>query len=223
MISLHEAHIALRNRALTAVVATTGTMALEATTTGYKRADLGGSFLEDNFRVGMEIVPAGFTANTVGVIKSLTATEIVTDGARSAQASGAGRSITVGIPAYRAYENLEFQPPPGRPYIEEEFVPGGGSMESMPTNVGRLRETGLYVIKWYGLPGRGTAAIRMGIEAIRARFAPGTSISIASGNLSTRVDMAAMPGQLVQDVRIGRPVQELTVPWIAGSWNEVAA
>jgi hypothetical protein len=80
--------IACRTRLATLEVCTTGSTTLVATTTGYTRP--AGSFITDGFQVGQEILPAGFTATTRQVIKSVAAGTILTEGTVSAEASGSG-------------------------------------------------------------------------------------------------------------------------------------
>ena len=63
MLDKRRARIACQTRLLSTVVATTGAIALSATASGYHRA--AGSFLDDQFAIGMEITPSGFGANAV--------------------------------------------------------------------------------------------------------------------------------------------------------------
>ena len=73
MIDHLAALLALRGRALTLSVATTGSTSLSATTTGYARA--AGSFITDGLVVGAEITASGFTTpanNGQGVVTAVT-------------------------------------------------------------------------------------------------------------------------------------------------------
>ena len=74
MISNSAVLLALRNRALSLVVATTGSVSLSATATGYARA--AGSFVTDGFKVGMDLTATGFTTpgnNGAHVLMAVTA------------------------------------------------------------------------------------------------------------------------------------------------------
>lgn len=220
MIDQVSALLALRARMLTTVVATTGSTTLSATATGYTRAS--GSFVADGFSVGMEIVPAGFAANPVEVVQFVSATTITT-GSHAAQTAGAGRSLTAGIPALRAYENVTIIPMSGRPYIEESFVPATSSIQTFPANGGQVEETGLYVIRWFGISGAGTSGIRKAVGALKSRFAPGTAWTLADGSvLRIRGDVGPSAGQLIR-IDGGWTALTLTIPWRARSRNAVAA
>ena len=220
MIDLLACHLALRTRALTAVAATTGTATLSATTTGYARAS--GSFVTDGFSVGMEITPTGFTTNTVDVLTGVTALTLTTANARSAEASAGSRSIVCGVPAIRAYENISLTPTPGRPYIEEEFVPATMTLVAGPASGGFLEETGLYVVKIFGVSGVGVSAIRKYAEAIKALFTPGTNITAGSNVVRVRGDTSTQTGQLIP-LTSGWTAITITIPWRSYSTNLVAA
>jgi len=220
MIDLLAVHLALRNRALAVSVATTGSTSLSATATGYARA--AGSFITDGFSVGMEITPAGFATNTVDVLTGVTATALTTKNARAVEAVAAGRTISVGFPAVRAFENVTLTPTSGRPYIEEDFVPATNSLLSFPASGGTVEETGLYVIKWYGLSDTGVSALRKSVDALKALFAPGTTLTAGSNTVRVRGDTATQAGQIIP-LAGGWSVLTLTIPWRAYSVNQVAA
>lgn len=220
MLKTHPAKLAMRNRALATVIATTGPTTLEATTTGYKRAT--GSFLADNFMVGQELVPAGFSANTIDSIVAVTAGEIWTDGSRTAQGPGSNRSLTVGIPAMRAWDLIGFEPVPGRQYVSEEWIGLPGRVRTMPETIGLVEETGAYVLKWHGIVGRGSDYLEVAMDVLKARFTPGTIFSVDGADFSTHLGRHADVNGPIVDAD-GRAVMILTVPWEASSWNEVAA
>lgn len=219
MIDLLAAHLALRNRALAFAGPATGTMALAATADGYSRAT--GSFVTDGFQVGMEITPAGFATNTVDTIKSVTATNLYTVKARAVEVSAGSRSISVGLPALRAWEGDVFTPTIGRQYIDEDF--------SQDTSVllgardgGQVQEQGLYVLKWYGLTGYGMAGLRKSVDTLKLLFAPGTSLTAGSNVVRVRTDIAPNTGGLVH-LASGYSVLVLTVPWWSLTTNAIAA
>ena len=221
MISRTTATLALRARAIDTVVATTGAVQLTATTTGYSRAD-GGSFLDDNFHAGQELTPTLFTSNPVDIITSVTATTITTKNARAAQAVGT-RTLTVSLPAARAWENERFaKPSPIKPYVEESFVPATSQTITLPANGGQVQQTGLYVLRVYGLSGYGLAGLNSYVDALLLQFAPGTALTIGSDVLHVRTDTSVNAGQIIP-LDNGWSVVTITIPWLARSLNQVAA
>ena len=131
---------ACRARLATMVVATTGVTSLSATATGYAR--VAGSFATDGFEVGVEVRGSGFANavnNGVSVVTrvaplALTVSPVVVtiaNGVRTvtrpatvAEGVAGGRSLTVGLPAFAAYENVAFTPETGVPYWDEQYVRG---------------------------------------------------------------------------------------------------
>lgn len=220
MIDSAAAQLAFRNRALTLVVATTGTTSLAATATGYTRAV--GSFVTDGFKVGMEVLAAGFTGNNNGykVITAVTATTLTVASpvTMSTEAAGGNESIVCGLPEGRAWENTDYTPTAGRPYVEEDFVPATSEMVSMPYANGVSRETGIYVLKWYGLSDRGVAALRKCTDALKALFTPGTALTAGSHTVTVRGDEGPRVGELLP-IAGGWVVATLIVPWQANTNN----
>jgi hypothetical protein len=218
MIDLLAVQVALRGRVLGLSVCTTGSITMAATTTGYTRAT--GSFVTDGFKVGMEVTPAGFTSNPIDVITSVAALEIVTATPRAAQTAATGKTLTVGLPAMRAWENDKLTPVPGRPYLEEDFVPGTHRLITSPASQAHAEETGLYILKWYGLADRGTAALLKQADAIRALFTPGVTLTAGSNTLRMQPNTAVSVGQILP-VTGGWAVIVITIPWLARSRNVV--
>lgn len=219
MVDLLAVHLALRNRALAVVPATTGSTSLSATATGYHRA--AGSFVTDGFKPGMEFTPTGFATNTVDVIKSVTASDLETMNARAVEAEASGRTIAVGFPAMRAWENDSFTPDPARPYAEEDFEPGTQRLITQAAT-GKIHEDGLYVIKRYGLLNFGVAALRKEVDALKALFTPGTTLTAGSHVVTIRTDVSPQTGR-VTPLTSGHAVLVLTIPWYARSTNAIAA
>lgn len=228
MIDLAAAQLALRNRAIGLSVCTTGSTTLSATATGYARAS--GSFVTDGFAVGMEILASGFTSaanNGYAVVTSVSALALGVSGGRTAEAAGSGRTLAVGLPELRRWENTDpltdgapSEPTRGRPYIEEDFVPATATVFTFPANGGQVEETGLYVIRWYGLAGTGMSAVRQSVGALRARFSPGTPLTVSGATLRVRADLGPFSGPVRPDGR-GWAICTLTVPWLARSVNAV--
>lgn len=218
---LLDVHLALRNRARSLVVCTTGLTNLSATATGYHRA--AGSFIDDRFYLGMEITPAGFSANTVDTLVGVTDTDLTTKNARAVEAVAGARSISVTLPALRSWENGNdpFTPVVGKPYLEEDFVPATTSLITMPAQNGVVEENGLYVLKWYGLRGIGVSALRKSVDALKALYAPGTSLAAGVDRVYTRQRPAPYTGQIIPVPNWA--VLTLTIPWWGLSRNLIAA
>jgi hypothetical protein len=204
-----------------------------ATATGYARAT--GSFLTEGFADGMEFLPAGFADNTIRVIDSVSALTITTkaDAARyqsegtgsipqpTVEAPLAGRSFSVGNPVGRAFDNKRLKPATGRPYTEEDYVPGASTLLGQKTG-GYVYEEGLYVIKISGLENKGTGAIRRWVNAMKALFAPGTVVFANGLPVRVRDDATVKSSQILPQGN-GWAVCTVTVPWRAESVNQVAA
>jgi hypothetical protein len=220
VIDLAAAHLALRNRALSLVVCTTGSTSLSATATGYARA--AGSFLTDGFYVGMEILTAGFAANGYRVLRGVTASALTTNPVPAVESAAGGRTISVGLPALRAWENVTFDPTVGRPYLEEDFVPATERLLSAPAAGGEVEETGLYALKWYGIAGTDILALRTSVHALKALFTPGTKMTAGSHVVRVRTDTGPQTGQILP-LTGGWSVLTLAIPWWALSTNTIAA
>jgi hypothetical protein len=233
MIDSDLATLALRNRMLALSVCTTGSTTLAATATGYTRA--AGSFLADGFRDGMEFLAAGFTTpanNGYHVIESVSALTIITTTAVSVAApvvegSASGRTLSVGVPEGRLLDNKRFAPNggpfPGRPYIVEEFVQGTHELVGYPSEGSRNEERGLYLVKWYGLEGKGEGGIRRPTDALKRRFAPGTVVSLNDGTIVRMPrETAAISGQILPQGD-GWAVCTVSIPWRADTTNTIAA
>lgn len=220
MIDHTAATLAFRNRALSVSVCTTGASTLSATTTGYART--AGSFVTDGFAPGMEVTPTGFTSNPVDIVTAVATLTLTVATARTAENAAAGRTISVGLPAHRAWENTDFTPVSGKPFVEEDYVPATNTLITLPADTGQLEETGLYILKWYGLATYGVTAIRKSIDAVKALFAPGTALTAGSNTVRVRTDTGPYAGQLLPQGN-GWSVVVLTVPWRTRTTNAIAA
>lgn len=200
--------LAMRARALTLMVTTTGVTSLSATSTGYARTT--GSFFTDLFYPGMEITPAGFATNLPRVITAVTPLAITVSGAVPVEAAAGGRSLTVGLPSSRAWENVAFQPTAGVPWVEEQFIPGPMAQVTLGPN-GVLEATPMYAL-YVNLPAETGLTVKRYVNALRTLFAPRTAIPLASGDvLRVRSDTGPYAGQLQQG-QPGFAVQPLTIP-----------
>lgn len=209
--------LAMRERLLNHLsICTTAVTTLEATATGYKRDD-GGSFLTDGFAAGMELTPVGFPQTTVAVIDTVTATVVTTTTARAVAASAASRRLHVALPATQAWENAELNtttgnPTPGKPWVEEDYMPGGAPRQITVGPLGELEYEPLYVLKLYGVAGVGTLALSRYAQAVLSLFPPRTALTLSSGDvLRVRLDQGPYRGQQFQ-IQPGFAVVVVTVP-----------
>lgn len=221
MLDRRLARLAFRARAAQLVVATTGSATLAATATGYSRSS--GSFITDGFERGMEVTPAAFTQTDPGIIDLVTASALTIRGGRTPQTSGAGRSLTVGLPALRAWENVKFEPTQGRPYVDEDLVMGGGSVLTLPTRTGLTEQDGLSIWTWFGLAGMGPESLDRAATALTKLFAPNTKFVLSDGSvIVVRGDVLPHDGQITP-VDGGWAYVQVSIPWRVTTRNAVAA
>lgn len=224
MIDSAAATLALRNRALSLSVATTGSTSIAATATGYTRA--AGSFVTDGFYVGMEILASGFATSANNGYKIITAVSALSMTVTSLttmaiEAAGGNETLVAGLPEGRAWDNAAFTPTAGRPFLEEDFVPATTTLLGQK-NGGMVIETGLYVLKLYGLSDKGVSAIRKTMDALKALYAPGTTLTAGSHTVRVRENPGPFAGQILPQGD-GRSLCVLTIPWESYSLNAIAA
>lgn len=219
MLSHTLTRAALKARLLTLQIATTGSVTLSATATGYARAS--GSFVSDGFVVGMELTPTGFPTNPVDVITDVTATLITTRTAHPTASASAARSLTVGLPSMRAFDDEEIEPDPGTPYVTAEFSPSTNTLVTIAENYGRAEETGEYFITVYYPKGHSAVALSPTIEALRALFTAGTKITVGSDTLRLRWNPAPRAGAFLPDGPFMRC--QFTAWWACDTRNLIAA
>lgn len=211
----HQANrLALRARALTLQVCTTGSTTLSATATGYARSS--GSFITDGFRAGMEVTASGFSKsanNQTAVVTGVTATALTCDGT-TVESAGAGRSISVGLPSVREWENLEptSDPPVGTPFVREQYVPGPSRLITGGDGA-TIELTGLYVLHVEVPENTGPDAASGYADALITHFAPRTKLTLPNGDvLRIRGDAGPYPGQLIRR-RPDWATLPITFPW----------
>lgn len=223
MIAHEKVRLAARARAATLEVCTTGVMTLAASAVGgadptyasYTRED-GGSFLVDDFAVGMEVTPAGFASNVLAVIRKVTATVCSVERAPGAttfatEAAAGGRSLTVGLPSRRSYRNLPFTPVPGFPYVAELYTPGPSRRISVGPN-GVVEALPIYSLNLAVPQNTETLAAERYIDALLAHFAIGQVLALGNGDFArVRGDAGPTPSQIQNDVP-GWAIAPLTVP-----------
>lgn len=231
MIDQTAATLALRNRALAVSVATTGVASIAASSTGYARTT--GSFVTDGFVVGLEILASGFALSANNGYKIITQVSALSMKVSSlttmaTEAAGGNETLAASLPEGRAFDNIAFEPVSGRPYLEEDFIPATTALRGQK-NGGLVIETGLYVLKLYGLADTGVSAIRKTMDALKALFAPATTITAGSHTLHVggnpnggAEQLGAYAGQILPQGD-GRSLCVLTVPWYALSNNTITA
>ena len=238
MISHDLVLLACRTRLLTLSGATTGAINAAATATGYTRA--AGSFVADGFVVGMEITAAGFgtaanngtglaTFVSAGVLSvtpytvvaaatvagyTVTARTLVIEGA------AAGKTFTVALPALRAWENVSFEPVAGKPWVEEDYLSGPVAQVTVGP-LGDVETLPQYVVKAYGLSGKGALALHRLADAVLNLFPPRLDLPLVGGDVvRVRGDVAPYKGQLIQYAP-GFAVVPVTVPLRVRSRNTI--
>jgi uncharacterized protein DUF4128 len=199
---------ALRARAMTLSVATTGAATLSATATGYARTT--GSFIADGIMVGMEVVPGGFTQTDPGFVTEVSALALRISGGRAVQAAGAGRTLSVGLPPHRAWENETFKPIDGRWHVEEDSIPGDTRVLAFGTGA-PMDEDPQYRLKLFSPAGWGSEAITRVADALLALYAPRTVFTLAGGD-ALRVRDNPAPFRSRLGVSEGRAMIAVTVP-----------
>lgn len=200
MTTQYDIQVAMRERLLTLAVCTTGSVTLSATATGYARA--AGSFLADGFRAGMAITTAtGFTVpgnNATPKIITGVADLTLSCAGTVAEASDVGRVLAVGLPTDRAWENDDFQPQTGRPFIEEQF-PSGPTAQVTVGPGGDWEFEPLYIVSIFVPYNSGFAAAAKYADALLIHFAPRTAIPIGNDFLRVRHDVGPFRSQLLRD------------------------
>jgi hypothetical protein len=219
----HDAiQLALRARLMTLAVSSTGLISLASSATGgedgasaYIRTT--GSFLTDMLRVGLEVATVGFPAAASGVatITHLTPTIATVNRTLPDVVAAGGRSLAVGMPALIAWENVPFDQQEGRPYFEEQYLPGGAPRQRTLGPNGILEVEPIYIINIFVPKGVGISADSKYSNAIAKLFAPGQRINLASPNdlLSVRRDVAPNPAQRqFPDLMPGFVAKQFSIP-----------
>lgn len=210
---------AARSHALWLEVCTTGSTTLAATSTGYTRP--AGSFITDGFRVGMELTPTGFSDTTKRTIIGVSALAIVVSGTVTAQGAASGRTLSVGLPQYRAWENVEFTPVSGSPYVAELYLPAGTQQVTVG-EFGEVEAIPIYQLDIYVKEKTGMDALAAYADALIARFAPRQSFTATDGTvIRVRTDVGPFRSQVRSGERPGYAVCSVSFPLWVRSTNAV--
>jgi hypothetical protein len=208
-ISYQQMQLALRSKLLELEVCTTGSVSLTATATGYSRSS--GSFISDGFVPGQEVYGIGFTSDANNAAKTLTAVTTTTLSCAGTVAETAGnRTIKVVLPTGRAWENVEFEPTVGEPYVVEQFIPGGTTQFAVGPN-GWMEAQVLYQVQIHVPAKYGISAANSYTDALCTLFSPRTAMTLTNGDtLRVRADTGPYRGQL-----LSRDPGWATVPFTA--------
>jgi hypothetical protein len=220
MADMDAVDIAFRTRCAALVVCTTGSTTLEATAGGYARSS--GSFLTDGFAVGMEVTPSGFTQTTPSLITAVSALAMSVSGGRTVQTSGSGRTLSVGFPALRGYDNTRVEPITGRHYVETELVPAPTRLLTFPADGGTREDTGIFVVRWYGIADTGAKGLRQCLDALSALFRPGSTLPAGTDTVRVRADSGPFASTITQRPG-GFALVVFTIPWRVYRANSLAA
>ena len=218
MINHYLIQKALRAKLLTLEVCTTGSVTISGTSTGYARTT--GSFLTDGFAPGMEVTGTSFGESANNTAKSITSVTALTMTCPGCTTETAGtRTLAVGLPADRAWENIKLDPTTGSPWVEEQYVPG--PMEKVTLGpLGQLEVLPIYAPRIYVPAGSGVGAARSYADAIITLFAPSTSFTVSGHTVVVRSVPAPYSGQLLQ-AGPGFAVVPVTIPLRVRTANSV--
>lgn len=219
----HEAmRFAMRAYAKTLVVCTTGAVSLSATSTGYARTS--GSFIADGFAVGMELIAAGFARTNNNGSKVVTAVGVLTidvDGGAVIENAAGARSLAVGLPTDRAYENLKFKPTTGRTFVGEQYIPGP-SRQATDGPKGEIELTPMYDLLFHVPAETGELAAHRYVDQTLTLFAPRVAIALANGDvLRVRTDTSPFPGQFLPSAFEGFAVMPVSIPFRLRTNNSI--
>lgn len=169
---------------------------LGASTAGYTRNDAG-SFLDDGFVKGMEVLGAGYTETANNGARTITA---VTDSLLScpgcvAEVAHEGPTLEVGLPATVSWENVRFSTrKPGVPYVVEQYIPGPSFQEENQGGDKVLRP--MYSLQVFAPADTDIYADGAYTDALENLFPPGHAIAIGDGNyIHVRYSPAPFKGQ----------------------------
>ena len=203
---------AIRTQLLTMEAAVTGSISMEVTADGFVRSS--GSFVTNGFEAGMEVLGAGFSAganNASFAVDKVEALTLFVSGL-TVESSGSGRTLTVGLPAGRGWENEKFEPIAGQPFIEEDFLAGPNSQITVGSDEATLRADPLYVIRFFVPEDLGVGAVNRYADAMLAAFKPNRKLTLTNGDiLRVRTDTGSFRGQLTRQ-RAGWVAVPVTVP-----------
>jgi len=200
MIDTYTLQLALRTKALSLSVSTCSGVNLSASGSIFTRAS--GSFITDEFSIGMELTAAGFSEaanNDTFVVTNVGATQITVDGSLTTESAGSGKTLTVGLPSNRAWENVKFEPTTDAPWVEEQLIPGPTRQITVGP-LGTIESRLLYQISVHCVENKGIGAPTRYADALMDLFAPRTEITFGSEIARVRTDTGPYRGQMLRVV-----------------------
>lgn len=197
MIDTHALTLALRSRLIDSLtVASCSGVNLAASGSVFTRSS--GSFLTDGFAVGMEMLGGGSTANAaLYVITAVTTSTLTVDATLTTETAASGRTLTVGLPSRRSWENVAFEPTSGYPWVEEQFIPAGTRQITVGPQ-GLLETRVLYSLQIHAVEDTGLGAPLRYADALLELFAPRTQITFGSETARVRTDTGPYRGQMLR-------------------------
>jgi hypothetical protein len=173
-----------------------------------------GSFIDDLYAAGMEVLPAGFSDganNALAVVKVVDALELTLDRPMETEAAAGGKSITVGLPSRIAPENIEFTPDQDKPYVEEHFLPANTEQITIGPG-GDIQWDPLYLVRFYLPADTGPEAANLYGDALMSLFAPRTAMTLTNGDIvRVRTNPGPFRGQILQ-LKPGWATVPVTIP-----------
>lgn len=205
----------IRSRLLGVEVAATGTITLGCSGGAYTRTS--GSFVQDGFATGMEVTPAGFGNNETAVVDTVEALTLKLKRTRETEVAAAGRSLTVGLPLKRGWENVKIDVQTDQWFVEEDYLPGPAFKMTLGPG-GELLHRPTYVLRVYALENIGIAAIYKMAQALVERFPPEYPLTLADGTI---LRVTSQPGPSWKQVTShqGFAAIVLTLPFWARTNN----
>lgn len=221
MIEDDAIQLAVRNRILGLAVASTGAISLASSAAGGEdgvSAYIGAAGVFSALRVGMEVVASGFpnaAANGAATITHLSSTVASVNRALPDVPAAGGRSLVVGLPKLASWENVPFNSEQGRPYAEEQYLPGPPPVQRTVGQGGILEGEPQYILSLYIPRGSGISADSKYTNALRLLFPPGQRITLPSANdlLHVRRDFSPTKTQrMFPDLVPGFVVVQFSIP-----------
>lgn len=208
MMDYADIQFSARAHLKTLVAADSGTTTLGASSTGFTRDS--GSWLNDGFAPGMEVTSTGFPTVLSGVVRTVSATLLGVSGLTTA-AAASGRRVYAGLPTQRSWENEEFEPTQGQPWVREQLLPGPTRQTGVGP-MGSVELDPLYVVEIHTPKGIGALALRRYASAVMTLFTHRTAIPMANGDdLRVRTGTGPFQGQLLNRIP-GWATVPVTVP-----------
>lgn len=221
MIDHGQMHQKMLDYLLTLSVCSTGAVTLGVNATGYTRT--AGSFVDDGFAAGMELVASGFSKAGNNGTKTIieVSAQLIRVADAVAETSAGGRTLAVGLPAGRATENMVFDPPDGVPWVEEQYIPGPQYLYGISQQSRHFVEP-QYNVKIHVPSNVGTRAAHAYATAILNLFPPSLVLTaLPNGDvLKVRGDVGPSRGQLLPSLP-GFVVVPITIPFRLNSVNSI--